>query len=560
MNQSKANELLSQVGRKSKRKSIDRLGKVCVSYNRVSSKDQMVNGNSLFWQNERIEEFAQKNGYQIKSKYGGTFESAKTDERKEFKKMIVAIQKDSSISTILVYSYDRFSRSGSNGLFLLENLKKLGVSVVSITQEIDSSTPTGEFQEGLYMLLSKLDNDMRKQKCAEGIKSILLKGFWPFAIPTGYENLNKRCTADKHMLVITEAGKLIAEAFKWKATGRYTNLEILNRLQNAGLKLRLRNLTNIFSNPFYCGYIISGAIHGEVIRGHHPPIVDEETFLRANAIFKRHPLSGIPKQVKNDALPLKVFLKDEKSGCQFTGYMNKKRKIHYYKVRQYGVGVNVRADLVHEQFIKFLQSFEFNPTIKAKLENLLIQEFSKVLSSQNQELSMLKKQITELKQQIEILEERFVLGQISAEQFEKFKLKYSQQLREIEKGAPDFDSSSSNLENAVSASLKLAQNLSQVWVSADYIGKQQLQYLLFPDGALYNKETNRVRTFSTNVIFREIPIKSRGLDKKQKGNPDSDYPFGSQVELQGVEPWSKQNRQTLSTCLFHDSLSGINRT
>ena len=93
------------VGRFSKNrgKIIRRSGNISISYNRVSSKDQMENGNSLSWQNEQMDLFALKNNYQIKAQYGGTFESAKTDERKEFQRMLAEIKKDHSIANVLVY-------------------------------------------------------------------------------------------------------------------------------------------------------------------------------------------------------------------------------------------------------------------------------------------------------------------------------------------------------------------------------------------------------------------------------------------------------------------------
>jgi len=197
-NELEIQELLTKHFAKNRGKILRRTGNISISYNRVSSKDQMENGNSLSWQNEQMDLFALKNNYQIKAQYGGTFESAKTDERKEFQRMLAEIRKDHSIANVLVYSYDRFSRSGANGIFLLENLRKLGVRIIAITQEVDSFTPTGMFQENLYMLISKLDNDMRKDKSMAGTRSILKKGFWPYATPMGYENKNKFATADKH--------------------------------------------------------------------------------------------------------------------------------------------------------------------------------------------------------------------------------------------------------------------------------------------------------------------------------------------------------------------------
>ncbi|MBK6380880.1 MAG: recombinase family protein [Chitinophagaceae bacterium] len=208
---------------KNRGKIVRRSGNISISYNRVSSKDQMENGNSLSWQNEQMDLFALKNNYQITAQYGGTFESAKTDERKEFQRMLAEIKKDPSIANVLVYSYDRFSRSGANGIFLLENLRKLGVRIIAITQEVDSFTPTGMFQENLYMLISKLDNDMRKDKSMAGTKSILKKGYWPYGTPYGYDNLNKYATADKHEYVIKSHGLVLRQAFKWKAEGKYSN-------------------------------------------------------------------------------------------------------------------------------------------------------------------------------------------------------------------------------------------------------------------------------------------------------------------------------------------------
>ncbi len=168
-----------------------RTGNICYTYDRVSSRDQMINGNSLAWQFERLYEYAAKNNLVIKSKFGGTYESAKTDERKQFKLMLAEISKDKTVSSILVYSYDRFSRSGANGIFLLENLRKLGVKIIAVTQEVDSFTPTGNFQENLYMLLSKLDNDMRRDKSISGTKSMIKKGYWPYSTTRGYINTVK---------------------------------------------------------------------------------------------------------------------------------------------------------------------------------------------------------------------------------------------------------------------------------------------------------------------------------------------------------------------------------
>lgn len=113
----------------------------CVIYTRVSTKEQADNNLSLETQRKACEQFAQKNHYAILGYFGGTYESAKTDERKEFNRMLHFVKKNrEKISFIIVYSVDRFSRSGANAIYIADQLKQQGINIVSVTQPTDTST------------------------------------------------------------------------------------------------------------------------------------------------------------------------------------------------------------------------------------------------------------------------------------------------------------------------------------------------------------------------------------------------------------------------------------
>ena len=60
---------------------------------------------------------------------------------------------------------------------------------------------------------------------------------------------------------------------------------------------------------------------------------------------------------------------------------------------------------------------------------------------------------------------------------------------------------------------------SQLWVSSDYSDKQRLQYLIFPDGILYNKENNPVRTPRVNSLFTAISYLSYISAENKKCQP-----------------------------------------
>src|SRR5436305_376431 len=119
--------------------------KVAVVYTRVSSKEQYDTNLSLDWQKKAIDEYASRSNIRTAEYFGGTYESAKTDGRKEFGRMLDYIKKNKNVVThVLVYLLDRFSRSGDGAMKLAKELReKYGVTIIAVTQPIDTSNPGG---------------------------------------------------------------------------------------------------------------------------------------------------------------------------------------------------------------------------------------------------------------------------------------------------------------------------------------------------------------------------------------------------------------------------------
>src|SRR5580658_7673970 len=112
-----------------------------IVYTRVSTKEQADNNLSLSTQKRTIEEFAVRHNLNIVEYFGGTYESAKTDGRKEFKRMLdfIRVRKD-QISQVVVYALDLFSRTGGAAIKLASNLReKHGISVFAVTQPTDTT-------------------------------------------------------------------------------------------------------------------------------------------------------------------------------------------------------------------------------------------------------------------------------------------------------------------------------------------------------------------------------------------------------------------------------------
>jgi DNA invertase Pin-like site-specific DNA recombinase len=258
--------------------------KNAIIYTRVSSKEQTENL-SLEVQLKGCEQFAIKNSLQVKGRFGGTYESAQTDERNEFKRMVnFAKNYKEGIAYIVVYSLERFSRTGENAIWLSRQLRELGITIVSVTQPIDTSNPSGVLQQNILFLFSQYDNDLRRQKCIAGMKEKLMRGEWVGGAPVGYSY--DRSDSRVQRIVPNEQGKLIRKAFEMKVHEKLSNTEIAERLWKRGLKLSRKRISEILRNPFYCGFLSHSLLEGQVVKGNHEPIVSEKVFFQANEVIK----------------------------------------------------------------------------------------------------------------------------------------------------------------------------------------------------------------------------------------------------------------------------------
>ena len=100
------------------------------------------------------------------------------------------------------------------------------------------------------------------------------------------------------------------------------------------------------------------------------------------------------------------------------------------------------------------------------------------------------------------------------------------EIKVIEQELSKSQLSSSNLEIAVKKGITISKKASQLWVSSDYSDKQRLQYLIYPDGILYNKENNTVRTPRVNSLFTAISYLSYISAENKNGQPmqiDQDF-------------------------------------
>ncbi|MBL7920686.1 MAG: recombinase family protein [Bacteroidia bacterium] len=471
----------------------------CVVYTRVSSAKQM-DGLSLEVQMKGANEYVEKHKLIVREYFGGTYESAAKDERKEFQRMIKYLKTTKyKISKILVYSLERFSRN-ENSIWLSSQLRKLGTEVVSVTQPIDTTNPAGIMQQKMLFIFGEFDNQLRRQKSMAGVKEHLLQGEWVTGPPVGYDTVKHN---KERKIVVNDIGLIIKKMFYWKAKERMPNVEIQQRLKGYGLNYCLRRIGEILTNPFYCGKMVHKALEGEVVDGKHEKIVSESIFLEANNIMAEKKL-GLQTRKERPEIALKRFIRCSKCNQPMRGYIANSCDTPYYKCNTPGCKCNRNANEVNNKFAKMLEGYKINETYSPLIKEQLYITFQQHNASLQDSEEKIKYQLTDIRQKLERLEERFILEELTAELYNKYKTKFEKETEELEAQRANSKIEMSKLEDYIAVSLEYSCNLREMWASGDYTQRQELQNALFKGGITYDRQKDECRSTEENEFVTEI--------------------------------------------------------
>jgi DNA invertase Pin-like site-specific DNA recombinase len=143
---------------------MDNFSKKVGIYGRVSTKkNQDINTQLIL-----IREYLQRNKFNIIKEYVDIGESGNKEKRPAFNELIDDMRKG-KINTIVVYKLDRIGRSLQHLLKLFEEFDKRGIDFISITQNIDTTTPEGRMFLKLLMVIAEYERELIVDRVNAGI-------------------------------------------------------------------------------------------------------------------------------------------------------------------------------------------------------------------------------------------------------------------------------------------------------------------------------------------------------------------------------------------------------
>ena len=276
-----------------------------VIYLRVSTKEQAAKdetdeGYSIPAQREACIRYVAERGWNVADEFVDAGESARTADRPMLKAMLRRIA-EGEINAIVVHKIDRLARSMEDHVAIRAALRRSGVQLVSVTENIEE-TASGRLVEGIHALMAEFYSANLASEIRKGMTQKAKMGGWPTRAPVGYLNFRDKTAGKEVTKVILdpERASLVREAFRLYSTGEYSILELHATMhakgltsphaRRAGAPMSASKLAEMLANPFYVGVVEWG---GGRYEGQHHPLVPRSLFDRVQDVLRAHDRVGV---------------------------------------------------------------------------------------------------------------------------------------------------------------------------------------------------------------------------------------------------------------------------
>jgi DNA invertase Pin-like site-specific DNA recombinase len=148
------------------------LDRRAVLYSRVST---LHHGQDPEVQSREIREYCQRRGWPLVDEYVDAGISGAKERRPQLDRLIADAHKR-KFEVIVVWKFDRFARSVSHLLRALENFRALGIEFVSLSEQIDTSTPTGKMIFTVLGAVAELERSLIAERVRAGLRNAKAKG------------------------------------------------------------------------------------------------------------------------------------------------------------------------------------------------------------------------------------------------------------------------------------------------------------------------------------------------------------------------------------------------
>ena len=330
-------------------------------YFRVSDEDQ-VDGYSLDAQRRAFQEYCKGRGWEVAVTYNEEGRSAwgeSVAKRPAYRQMLEDAQ-TGKFDVVMTHTLDRLSRNLRVMLDTFHLFSQHNVTYVSITQDINYTTPEGQLFMTMLGAFAQYFSDALSGHTKKGMRERARQGMFNGEPPFGYERCDAECFGidETHTGCHIDPAKMpiIVELFQRYAAGAESMATLADWINEQGFRTKGkrpleifgeivetdgRRFTNysvrdILKNRFYIGKVRH---KDEWFEGRHQPIVDQELFDAVQERVKknRSRKSCSSGQKSENPHLLAGLLKDQESGLVLWSQTQGRGSGTFYKLPDKGV-------------------------------------------------------------------------------------------------------------------------------------------------------------------------------------------------------------------------------
>ncbi len=256
-----------------------------VGYVRVSTNNQVTNGEGLQIQRRKIQDYCKEKGVVLERFYEDKGISGAVRDRPALLRLLKDCE-TRHVRKIIVYKQDRLSRELTVALWLETQFKKYDIDLISIVDpDYDMEDPLQKAFKRIADVFAELEKDVIAMRLREGRINNAKNGErGSGAIPFGYKKVEDKLDVNP------EEAQWVEKIFRWRARG-FGYTKIMKELNKCGVKTKrngpfnLEGVKYVINSPVYYGAAIYGDIHA---KGTHPAIISKRLYVSVQNVLRRN--------------------------------------------------------------------------------------------------------------------------------------------------------------------------------------------------------------------------------------------------------------------------------
>jgi site-specific DNA recombinase len=264
-----------------------------VAYIRVSTEEQVKNGQGLEIQREEIEKYVKQKGLTLVKIFEDAGVSGANDitRRKGLNELLEYV-KENPIDQVLVTKMDRLARDVFIQLWVEKELSVYDVNIVSINEDnLNGNDYMTVAMRQMVAVFAQLEKNRitdrliggRRKKASKGVKA-------SGNCPIGYKYQKNSQGKSIQVVIDEKTAPIVKNIFSLYLKG-YSLKEIADKLNAEGFRTQRGNvftkkaIHDILKNDFYTGVV---TFDGVKTKGSHEPIISKITFGKVQSLLAKN--------------------------------------------------------------------------------------------------------------------------------------------------------------------------------------------------------------------------------------------------------------------------------